>query len=78
MAASSPIACNVQDVIEPLQQLSLSAEPVQQPIISSERSTQDANAKLYRWWNFPSPPNWSPSHSLCTGPGTRRTLPTSH
>ncbi|KAB5587378.1 hypothetical protein CTheo_9186 [Ceratobasidium theobromae] len=60
-AASSPIACDVQDVIEPLQQLSLSAKPVQQPIISSERSTQDANAELYRWWNFPSPPNWSPA-----------------
>ncbi|KAB5587621.1 hypothetical protein CTheo_8940 [Ceratobasidium theobromae] len=60
-AASSPIACDVQDVIEPLQQLNLSAEPVQQPITSSEHSTQDADAELYNWWNFPSPPNWSPA-----------------
>ncbi|KAB5587444.1 hypothetical protein CTheo_9118 [Ceratobasidium theobromae] len=60
-AASSPIACDIQDVIEPLQQLNLSAEPVLQPITSSERSTQDADAELYNWWNFPSPPNWSPA-----------------
>ncbi|KAB5588017.1 hypothetical protein CTheo_8544 [Ceratobasidium theobromae] len=69
MAASSPIACDIQDVIEPLQQLSLSAEPDLQPINTFEHSTQDANTELYNWWNHTSPLNWcdvSLSFSLYT------------
>ncbi|KAB5587619.1 hypothetical protein CTheo_8942 [Ceratobasidium theobromae] len=60
-APASPITHDVQDIIEPLQQLNLSAEPVLLHTSTTQLSNQDADAELFNWWKFPSPPNWSPT-----------------
>ncbi|KAB5587511.1 hypothetical protein CTheo_9050 [Ceratobasidium theobromae] len=60
-APASPIAHDIQDIIKPLQQLDLSTEPILPPTSTPQLSTQNADAELFNWWKFPSPPNWSPT-----------------
>ncbi|KAB5587673.1 hypothetical protein CTheo_8888 [Ceratobasidium theobromae] len=67
-APASPITHDIQDIIEPLQQLNLSTEPVLPHTSTPQLSTQDTDAELLNWWRFPSLPNWSPTIPLTLVP----------